>query len=44
MTQNNLGNAYRGLPVGDRAANLQKAIACFEAGPPRLYPRGRPRD
>jgi CHAT domain-containing protein len=30
MTQNNLGIAYRQLPVGDRAANLQKAIACFE--------------
>jgi non-specific serine/threonine protein kinase len=29
--QNNLGNAYRNLPTGDRAENLKKAIACFEA-------------
>jgi tetratricopeptide (TPR) repeat protein len=30
-TQSNLGNAYVDLPTGDRAANLQKAIAAFEA-------------
>ncbi len=29
--QNNLGNAYWNLPTGDRAENLKKAIACFEA-------------
>jgi tetratricopeptide (TPR) repeat protein len=29
--QNNLGNAYRTLPGGDRAENLSRAIACFEA-------------
>ena len=29
MTQNNLGIAYAELPAGDRAANLQRAIACF---------------
>jgi predicted ATPase/class 3 adenylate cyclase len=31
MTQNNLGVAYRDLPTGDRAENVAKAIACFEA-------------
>jgi tetratricopeptide (TPR) repeat protein len=31
MTQNNLGNAYSDLPIGDRAANLQQAIACYQA-------------
>ena len=30
-TQNNLGNAYSDLPTGDRAANLQKAIAAYKA-------------
>lgn len=30
-TQNNLGIAYWNLPAGDRAGNLAKAIACFEA-------------
>jgi len=30
-TQNNLGNAYEGLPTGDRAANLAKAIGAYEA-------------
>ena len=29
-TQNNLGLAYADLPVGDRAATLRKAIACYE--------------
>ena len=28
-TQNNLGNAYHGLPTGDRAANLERAIGCY---------------
>jgi predicted ATPase/class 3 adenylate cyclase len=28
---NNLGIAYQVLPTGDRGANLQQAIACFEA-------------
>jgi predicted ATPase/class 3 adenylate cyclase len=28
--QNNLGAAYAQLPTGDRGANLQKAIVCFE--------------
>src|SRR5947199_2807983 len=31
MTQNNLGVAYDELPTGDRAANLQKTIAAYEA-------------
>ncbi len=31
MTQNNLGTAYNDLPTGDRAHNLQQAIACYEA-------------
>jgi len=30
LTQNNLGNAYEALPVGDRAANLEKSIAAYE--------------
>jgi hypothetical protein len=29
--QHNLGTAYRNLPAGDRQANLERAIACFEA-------------
>jgi predicted ATPase/class 3 adenylate cyclase len=29
--QNNLGIAYGNLPTGDRGANLQQAIRCFEA-------------
>ncbi len=29
--ENNLGNAYRNLPTGDRGANLLRAIACYEA-------------
>jgi predicted ATPase/class 3 adenylate cyclase len=29
--QNNLGIAYRNVPTGDRAANLRKAIQCYEA-------------
>jgi tetratricopeptide (TPR) repeat protein len=28
--QNNLGNAYADLPTGDRAANLQQAIHCYQ--------------
>jgi hypothetical protein len=31
MTQNNLGDAYRDLPGADRQANLQQAIAYYEA-------------
>ena len=30
-SQNNLGIAYSDLPVGDRADNLRKAIACYKA-------------
>ena len=30
-TQNNLGNAYSQMPIGDRAENLRRAIACYEA-------------
>ena len=29
--QSILGSAYSGLPTGDRGANLQKAIACYDA-------------
>jgi CHAT domain-containing protein len=29
MTQNGLGEAYKRLPTGDRAANLTRAIDCF---------------
>ena len=31
MTQHNLGTAYSDLPAGDRQANLERAIACYEA-------------
>lgn len=31
MTQNNLGTAYPKLPTGDRGANLERAIASYEA-------------
>ena len=31
MTQNNLATAYRNIPGGDRAANIQRAIECYEA-------------
>jgi hypothetical protein len=30
-TQNNLGNAYWGVPTGERGDNLKRAIGCFEA-------------
>ncbi len=29
--RNNLGNAYRSLPTGDRGENLKNAIGCYEA-------------
>ena len=29
--ENNLGNAYRNLPTGERGENLQRAMACCEA-------------
>ena len=31
QTQNNLGNAWLGLPTGDRTSNLENAIACYES-------------
>jgi len=31
VAQNNLGNAYKGLPTGDRSEYLARAIACYEA-------------
>jgi hypothetical protein len=43
-TQNNLGNAYTGLPTGDHGDNLQRAIACFEAALRVLTERDFPRD
>ena len=30
MTQNNLGNAYAALPTGERGANLEQAIGCYQ--------------
>jgi predicted ATPase len=30
VCDNNLGNAYRNLPSGDRGDNLKRAIACYE--------------
>ena len=30
-TQNNLASAYGDIPGGDRAANIQRAIECYEA-------------
>ena len=44
MTQNNLGVAYRQLPVGDRAANLQQAIACYEQALRVFTPEAAPFD
>ncbi|MFP4221845.1 MAG: CHAT domain-containing protein, partial [Phormidium sp.] len=41
-TQNNLGNAYKNLPTGDRVGNLQQAISCYNAAltilTPQLFP------
>jgi CHAT domain-containing protein len=41
-TQNNLGNAYKNLPTGDRAENLQQAIGCYHDAlsvrTPQLFP------
>ena len=37
-------NAYRDLPVGDRAANLQQAIACFEQALRVFTPEAAPLD
>ena len=37
--QNNLGNAYWALPTGDRAANLQQAIQCYQEAL-RVYTAG----
>jgi len=31
MTQNNLGNAYRDLPSGNRAVNVERGITAYEA-------------
>jgi predicted LPLAT superfamily acyltransferase len=31
MTQNNLGNAYKNRIRGERAENLERAIAAYEA-------------
>ena len=39
-TQNNLGNAYIGRIRGERAENLEQAIACFPAGVEGLYASG----
>ena len=38
MTQNNLGVAWRGMPTGDRPANLRRAIGAYEVA---LTPRTR---
>jgi hypothetical protein len=43
MTQNNLGTAWSDLPTGDRSANLEKAIACYEAALRVRTERGFPR-
>ena len=43
-TQNNLGNAYFALPDGDRAANLRRAIACYEEALRVFTPEAAPRD
>ena len=40
----NLGGAYAELPVRDRAANLQKAIACYEQALRIFTPEAAPRD
>ena len=40
----NLGAAYLQLPVGDLAANLQKAIACYEQALRDFTPEAAPRN
>jgi CHAT domain-containing protein/tetratricopeptide (TPR) repeat protein len=42
IAQNNLGNAYRGFPTGDRAANLQRAIECYTKALRFLTPETEP--
>ena len=42
--QNNLGNAYWSLPTGDRAANLQMAIACYREALRVYTPEAAPLD
>ncbi|MGA9351578.1 MAG: tetratricopeptide repeat protein, partial [Anaerolineae bacterium] len=42
--QNNLGIAYRNLPTGDRAANLQKAIQCYQEALRFRTPEAAPLD
>jgi tetratricopeptide (TPR) repeat protein len=44
MTQNNLGNAYLSLPTGDRADNLQRAIACYQEALRFYTPEAAPLD
>ena len=42
--QNNLGNAYFFLPTGDRAENLNKAIACYREALRVYTPEAAPLD
>ena len=42
--QNNLGNAYQSLPTGDRAANLEQAIACYREALRIYTPEAAPLD
>jgi tetratricopeptide (TPR) repeat protein len=42
--QNNLGEAYRNLPTGDRATNLEKAIQCYQEALRFYTPEAAPLD
>src|SRR5260221_7782013 len=42
--QNNLGEVYRNLPTGDRAANLSQAIRCYQQALRFRTPEAAPLD
>ena len=42
--QHNLGTAYNDLPTGDRAANLEQAIACYQQALRFYTPEAAPRE
>src|SRR2546427_807168 len=44
IPQNNLGDAYRNLPTGDRATNLTQAIRCYQQALRFLTPEAAPLD
>src|SRR5437879_2626282 len=44
ILQNNLGEAYRNLPTGDRASNLAQAMQCYQQALRFLTPEAAPLD